>query len=184
MQFPDVMVDLETGGLSMDHAPIFQIAAVRFNLLERTIDTSSMFDRCLSIPPGRYWDEGTREWWLGTKNREVFAQLAPRMEDPETVLRAFWDWLGIYPPRLWAKPSHFEHPLLDSYFKQYGLTNPFHYRMTTDVNSFIRGMARDPNASLTYKEFEGDAHNALFDVLNQIGNLFAAMEHYASQSDS
>lgn len=178
----DVMLDLETGGLSPDHSPIIQIAAVKFNLKAQSIDSDNMFDRCLLPLPGRYWDEGTRQWWFG-KNKAVLDTIRPRMEQPEKVLADFCDWVldgydGQEPIRMWSKPSHFDLPMLDSHLKQVGKSTPWHYRYGMDVNSFIRGLANDPNAELNYIEFEGPAHNALVDVLNQIGNLFAAVEHH------
>ena len=180
VKYYDVMLDLETGGLSPDHSPILQIAAVRFNLKEKAISTDDMFDRCLFPLPGRQWDESTYLWWHG-KNRPVLETILPRREDPELVLNDFFEWAlkgydGQEPIRMWARPSHFDWPMLDSHMKQIGKQMPSHFRYAMDMNSFIRGLGKDPMNELYYREAEGPAHNALVDVLNQIGNLFAAVE--------
>jgi DNA polymerase III epsilon subunit-like protein len=181
-QFYDYMIDVETTGVHPDENAIIQISAVRFDIRNLTIDTTSMFDRCLRIPKKRFWDEDTRGWWLG-KNRDVYQTLVPRMEDPKTVLEAFRDWAvqnsdTEEPRRFWAKPTSFDWPFMQSYFDQFGVQLPFHFRFTMDVNTYIRGLANDPNANLNYREMQGPAHNALFDCLHQIGNLFAAVEHH------
>lgn len=174
--FPDMMVDLETTGLRPDRTAIIQIAAVKFNLAERTVDASSsgMFDRCLSMPNHRYWDEGTRAWWSEQK-QETFQQIAQRAEDPLVVINDFFDFCTpVNFHRFWAKPSHFDYPFLASYFHDAKLPMPFHYRYATCMNSFLAG-AR-PKFDTMSLPFEGAVHNALFDTLHQIKILFAAMD--------
>ncbi|WP_157385579.1 3'-5' exoribonuclease [Mesorhizobium sp. STM 4661] len=180
--FCDVMCDIETGGTRPDHAPILQIAAVKFNLAEKTVDTTSMFDRCLLIPPGRYWDESTRQWW-GEQKRSILQDIYPRMEDPRTVMQAFADWAGyspIQPLRFWAKPTSFDFSFVASYFTDFEIMNPFHFRFATDMNSYIRGMAGDSSLPTFKTDFVGDAHNAIYDTINQIDAVFKATEHFKS----
>lgn len=173
--FPDVMVDLETTGLSKDHNAVIQIAAVKFNLAERTVD-GAFFDKCLMIPPGRYWDEGTRSWW--GKRPEVIKGIYSRMEEPKSVLEALRDWAGPN-KTMWGKPTHFDHTFLDSYFVSHGMQIPFHFRNANDMNSFIRAryFPASPPAWEVNLPFEGVAHNAIFDVLHQIKVLFHVMDH-------
>lgn len=172
MVFPDCMIDLETTGLAPDHAAIIQIAAVRFNYDQGTIGPT--FEACLTVPPGRFWDEDTRGWWMNQKE-EILVDILTRAEDAETVWKRFADWLVETSPaahsnRLWAKPSHFEWPLLESYGRQFGRRLPFHYRDVVDLNSFTRGMERNPGANPLDKkvEFDGNAHNALDDTFHQV----------------
>lgn len=180
MKYYDIMLDTETTGVDPAHAAIIQISAVKFNLTERAIDTTSFFDRCLFPLPGRYWEDGTRNWWFG-KNRAVLETLLPRREDPVIVLSDFWNWCldgydGQEPLRVWARPATFDLPILASHLKQVGKDTPWHYRSGMDMNSFLRGLSANPNGPLYFRQSEGPAHNALVDVLNQIGNLFAAMD--------
>ena len=172
MVFPDLMIDLETTGLAPDHAAIIQIAAVRFNY--STGHIGPVFEACLDVPPGRFWDEGTREWWLNQKE-SILTDILTRAEDTAMVWDRFVAWVADTSPaahdnRLWAKPSHFEWPLLESYGRQFGKRIACHYRDVVDLNSFTRGMANNPEAYPLDKQvpFEGDAHNALDDTFHQV----------------
>jgi DNA polymerase III alpha subunit (gram-positive type) len=176
--FPHIMIDLETSGLQPDHAHILQIAAVRFNLHERTVDPN-VFDMCLFPSPNRFWEQDTADWWSQQKP-EILTSIYARMKDPKTVLIAFRNWVleGGSDPILWAKPLSFEWPFIQSYFREYEVTNPFFFRNANDMNSWIRAR-HFPDLPPPYEkeiEFEGDAHNAIYDCFHQIKALFACME--------
>lgn len=173
--FPDVMVDIETTGLNKDRNLIIQIAAVKFNLAERTI-SHDFFDRALLPLPGRYWDEGTRNWWAKMPN--VLQGIMQRMEEPVQVLRDLRNWAGSNSV-MWAKPTHFDHSFLDSYYQQIDSQIPFNFRVANDMNTFIRGryFPERPPAWENDLEFVGDAHNGLHDCLHQIKVLFAVMDN-------
>ena len=174
MDYTDVMVDLETTGLSKDHSAIIQIAAVRFNLETHDVD-HNFFDKCLMIPPGRTWDENTRHWWIKDKS-DILMSIYERMADPAAVITEFFDWSGgvVGPYRFWAKPISFDFPFLESYFTQFGLPMPYSHRVGRDLRSFIAGC--NPTFNENTVPFEGTAHNALYDTLHQIRLLFAAMK--------
>lgn len=168
--FPDVMVDIETGGTSPDHSPILQIAAVRFNVLTGEVDASDMFNACLDQPADRFWDEGTVVWWQ-EQNPAVLERILSRAEPAEGVIRRFRDWsVAGYPdPVFWAKPITFDFPFIASYMRRYGFGMPYHFSKARDVRSFCAGLAF-PNPPISDRDiaFEGDAHDAIFDVLHQI----------------
>ena len=174
--FPDIMVDVESTGLSFDHSAVIQIAAVKFNLKERTI--GEMFDRCLLIPGNRFWDEGARQFWM--KKPEIFQSIQARMEPVKPVLDDFYAFARAesMDPIMWGKPTHFDHSILSSYYREYGPQMPFHYRQANDMNSFMRGMyhpASPPPFEIDLP-FDGPAHNALFDCIHQIKVLFHAVD--------
>ncbi len=180
LEFPDVMTDIETTGTKQAHNAIIQIAAVRFNLEKRTI-CHDFFDRCLLIPAHRSWDEDCRNnFW--PKHPEVLQSIWARMEDPKTVLEAFYKWSG-HGSRFWGKPTHFDYAFLQAYFTQYDMVMPYHYRMANDMNTFIRARywPAEPPAFEREIEFQGSAHNALNDCLHQITVLFAAAEATKNQ---
>jgi hypothetical protein len=172
--FTDAMIDIETTGLSPDRSAIIQIAAVRFNLETGAVDTD-FFNRALRIPNHRHWDEGTRGWWLDQK-REVLEDIYRRMEDWRVVMPAFFDWATTKGQlRFWGKPTHFDYAFIQSYFRDAELGMPFHYRTANDMNSFLRGRYFPERVPELQVEFEGDAHNAIFDALHQIKVLLAHM---------
>ncbi|BAQ50260.1 3'-5' exonuclease [Methylobacterium aquaticum] len=172
----DYMIDVETTGTNPEECAIIQIAAVRFNRLTKEID-HKMFDRCLAVPDGRYWSESTRDWWMGQPH--VLEGIMRRMEDPAIVMRAFFDWVcegsSICPRAFWGKPTTFDFNFLNSYFRQFGLMQPFHYREAVDLNSYLLGRGHE-NRREFWNTIEpvGDAHNALHDCLYQIRAVFNA----------
>lgn len=178
MYFPDVMVDVETTGTDPSHSHILQISAVRFNLAEKTIDTSSMFDRCLyQTTPHRFWDSETRIWW-NNQRAEVLQDILDRAEPPNDMIEAFNLWVcqtpSDRPLHFWSKPISFDFMFISSYFKQYGLRMPFGYWLARDVNTHIAAKTgADPKELWAGLEFEGDKHNALHDCIHQIKGLFA-----------
>lgn len=175
--FTDVMVDLETTGLSPDENAIIQIAAVRFNPLTAEVDGSDMFDECLMIPPKRFWDESTRDWWF--KRPDTLHGIMNRMAIPGEVMQRFSTWAtgpGGIKLRFWSKPSHFDFMFLQSYAKQFNVLFPFDFREAQDMRSFLRGYYYPkPVPDLDIK-LEGVAHNAIFDVLHQIQVVLKHLE--------
>jgi hypothetical protein len=99
------------------------------------------------------------------------------MEPTEVVLKDFYDFVG-QGKTMWAKPTHFDHSFLDSYYQEYGPQMPLHYRAATDINSFIRGryFPETPPKWEYGLPFEGPVHNAIFDCLHQIKVLFKVTE--------
>ena len=173
--FSDVMVDIETTGTDPEHAAIIQITAVRFNLTTREID-HNWFDQCLLVPSARFWAEDTRAFWA--KHREVLAGIRARMRDPAIVMREFYDWVGVEDDlHFWSKPLSFDFPFIASYFRQYELPNPFPFWLGRDLRTHIAAVAPDFDEKSV--PFEGEAHNAIFDVLHQIKLLYAAQESKA-----
>jgi hypothetical protein len=183
--FTDVMVDVETTGTtSFDHTAIIQIAAVKFNFQTEEIDTN-FFNASLTIPPGRFWDKGTKEWWAKQKPH-ILQNILATGRNPAVVTREFYDWLLVdYPStglHFWGKPTHFDYSFVASYFNQYGLSNPCHFRDARDLNSFMAGMAGTNETQNLEKDvpFDGDEHNALHDSIFQIKMLFEQKSRFTS----
>lgn len=165
-----IMVDLETTGLNAGRNAMIQLAAVRFDLNEKGKLDPKFFDRCLHIPSWRSWNEGTQSWWHRDKKmRGILQSIRARAEDPKTVMTDFRDWVfESENPIFWSKPTHFDWGFIQSYCEDFGISVPFHYRHANDMNSFIRGI-HAPEAPPEIKvDMRGDAHNAIYDVINQI----------------
>lgn len=180
----DIMVDLETTGTDPVHSGIIQIAAVRFDY--KTGAVGDTFNRCLFVPGYRSWNLQTREWWekqKDDKGKSILEKITARSEDPHRVFYDFTGWaVKEGTPRMWAKPISFEFPFISHYLRDLGIGNPFHYRESVDVNSFVRGMFQDPSHDGFDKviPFDGDAHDAIFDVFHQIKAVLYAKEQHAN----
>ena len=175
----DIMCDIETTGTRPDENAILQIAAVKFDPWKKQVDPN-MFNMNLFIPPKRFWDEGTRHWWM-QQDPAVYEAVTTNPQDPAHVMGAFADWAGYQHPeplRFWAKPTSFDFMFVASYFNQFSVHNPFHFREAIDLNSFIRGRRNNgrANEKVYDLQFEGDVHNGIFDCLHQIKVAFAAVD--------
>jgi hypothetical protein len=173
-EFPDLMVDLETTDPRSAQGAILQIASVKFNLNERTVCLET-FDRCMTMPSTRRWEESTRHFW-GKQDPTILQDIIRRGEDPRVVMLEYAQWTGHYKHRLWGKPSHFEYPHLDSYFNEFGVINPFFYRHVENLHSFLRGKCHPEPVPDIKTASVGKAHNALNDCFFQIKHLFEIMD--------
>lgn len=176
VEYPDMMVDTETTGLDPHNNGLLQIGAVKFNY--KTGEIGPVFDRCMALAPNRFWDEETRLWWMG-KNRTTLNELIMRQEDPATVLRDFSSYVLAdpleSPIRMWAKPTHFDFPMIASHYRQFGMAVPVHFRFTRDLNSFIAALAGGAeHQNMPNVEEPTGAHNAVVDCVYQLKMLFAA----------
>ncbi|MBC2806627.1 3'-5' exoribonuclease [Rhizobium ruizarguesonis] len=182
--FLDIMVDTETTGTDHEHNSMIQLSAVKFDLATQSVQPfTEFFDRCLLQPKNRFFDEECRTNFWG-KRPKIYHQIQARAEPPAVVMRDFVNWVGFNNPkpvRFWAKPTTFDWGFVTSYLRQYELENPFHYRWAMDMNSFIRGLAGDPTVESHYVAFQGEAHNAIMDVLNQINQVFEAVNKYGNR---
>ncbi len=176
-QYPDVMLDIETGGLDPSRNPILSISAVKFNA--RTFAVSPHFFSANLMPvPNRYWDEGTREWWM--KRKSVLQDMLSNARPAKDVLVDLMNWAGSLQLSMWAMPTHFDHSFVQRLYADFGMQIPFHYRSARDLNSFIDGLfypEKAPTADIwaSLSERTGDAHNALDDTLHQLRYLFQAI---------
>lgn len=170
--YTDVMVDIETTGTQPNRSGMIQLAAVKFNLNERSV-SSNFFNRSLIVPPWRSWDEDTRDWW--SKQPDTLYKIIAKSEDPKIVMTDFSQW-AMQPGgqlRFWAKPTTFDFMFVASYLKDYDLPNPFSYRDANDMNSYLRGLYAPQDIDRTDEpEMKGTAHDALFDTMHQIKVLF------------
>lgn len=174
MQYPDCMIDIETTGTSPDRTNIIQIAAVRFNLKEGTVDPN-FFDRCLAPLPTRFWDESTRLWWSSMP--DLLARITSRMEPAHRVMKDLSEW-GEGGGSFWAKPITFDYTFVASYFNELEILNPWNFRRTMDQNTFIRSrhFPKEPPKYEKLIDFDGEQHDAIADVLHQIKVVAAAYE--------
>ena len=174
MAFLDFMLDIETTGTDPAHTAILQIGAVAFNIESKEV-SHAFFNQSMWIPPSRRWDEDTRVWW--GKHQAVLQNIRAKARDPSQVMQEFQDWVLSFRTegqtegfRLWAKPISFDAPFIDSYFKEFGVQNPFHYTDVVDMRTFLRTRLGtwDVRSWEADRKMTGSAHNALMDALHQV----------------
>lgn len=182
--YTDVMTDIETQGLQPDRSGMIQLAAVKFNLKERTV-SPNFFNRSLIVPHWRGWDESTRSWWA--KMPELYQKIISTAEDPAVVMRDFADW-SIQPGtqlRFWSKPTSFDFAFVSSYLRDFNQPAIYDFREATDLNSYFRGLYapndidREGEPKLT-----SGAHDAIRDTLHQIKLLFHHADKVANAAKS
>lgn len=174
----DVMVDVETTGTNPSYAAVIQIGAIKFNY--DTGHIGATFNRSLEMAPGRFWSDGTRQFW-NNQPPHVLANILKAAEPPEQVLRDFSLFATDGAPqggfRFWSKPLSFDWPMIASHMEQYNMQMPFAFWQARDVRSFIAGLLGCPqNVNMDHITLAGDAHNALFDCALQLKQLFAAKD--------
>ncbi len=180
------MIDIETSGVSPDRNAILQIAAVRFDLEARTLQ-SDVFNECLFIPPTRFWSESTRDWWA-KKPRGIITNIIGRSRPWREVILEFVQWVNSdnRQPRdryFWAHNSGFDSGFLASYFTDAEVSNPFNYGQVRDINTFLEGRAWPDRVPKVEVEKSDLAHNALVDCYLQIDKLFKTLDALEGRND-
>lgn len=176
---PEIMFDLETLALS-PRAVVVSIGAVAFNV--RHCDSVSDFKspvgqswglnarsfyRVLEIKPqqlkGRAVDGDTVRWWM-TQGDEAKKMFSTDPWNPYAVVGAFNAWVRhIGGKRLWANPTVFDVPKLESLFEDFGLAWPFTHRDYRDLKT-LRAVT-PPLDKTDYAALV--AHHALDDAIVQ-----------------
>lgn len=159
----DAMIDLET--LSTAHeAVVLTLGAVKFNPFTLQPTTDELYMRLNAddqIEKGRHVSESTMEWW--TKQPEAIQEeaLGPQNRHEVPVVLAALNKFLVGVDKIWCQGPHFDITILESLFKQYGISTNWQYYQVMDSRTFfgVHGDPRDKNrASL---------HNAVEDCKSQ-----------------
>lgn len=188
VSFYDFMADIETTDTDSGKGAILQAAMVAFNYDTGEIGPSICVN--MWMPPTRRWDEGTRSWWAN-QHPDVFRRVTENPIHPRDGMLAIQKFVretsgALYQPRLWAKPLTFEWPWFESYFREFEVDNPFHFRDGVDMQSFIRGMRGQPGAPAFDREVPmvGDAHHALDDSFHQLAVILTAKQKFGAPENA
>jgi len=182
MLLTDCMVDLETTGVTPDRSGILQIAAVKFNLNDRTV-SPDFFNASLDLPAHRHWDMDTLAWWKKDK-KAVLQDIMASAKPWRDVILEFNNWLYVTPNlKFWSKPTHFDYMFLASYFRDNNMLNPFHYNNCNDMKSFLEGIHYPNPVPKIEVETVGAAHNALNDCFWQLKTVFAHLDYIAEKNN-
>lgn len=175
LAYPDLMVDVETTGLTAHACALIQIGAVPFNYHTGAIDSTNMFKISLAMPRNRYWTDGTERFWM-VDHPEVYRSIMEQAVNPEEGFRRFHAWvLSLGDVRFWSK-GMLDWNMIDSYCLQYGLQMPFNFRQVKDMRSFVAGLYGQAEYREPVVDKVGSHHDALHDSLTQLKILFKAKE--------
>lgn len=173
--YPDVMVDVETTGLTPHACALIQIGAVPFNYDTGAIDTANMFKISLTMPKTRYWTDDTQRFWM-VDNAEVYWQIMEQAQPHREAFLSFHQWAQVRGDvRFWSK-GMLDWNMIESYCKMYDLDMPFNFRQVKDLRSFVAGLYGEAEYREPEVEKVGNHHDALHDALTQLRILFKAKE--------
>ena len=169
----DIMVDLETLGVSTD-STVFQISAAMFDI--RTGEIIDTFDMCCDIEKMPVAASGsTIKWWLNT-NKELLARLLMSGECSELeMFQKFHEWIGDGDKEtfLWGNGILFDNNFIRDKFTAFGMKYPIYYRNDRDVRTILElavmksGMTEADFRKQFVRE-NPELHNALEDVKYQV----------------
>ncbi len=161
------MVDLETLGTSSD-AAIISIGAVGFHF-NPAIELSEKFYEVIdvqsAIDRGGRVDGATLQWWVNQSGdaRTVFSATNVHVDNALMNFALFYRNNGF--ERIWAKPSSFDIPILESAFRRSSVKTPWSIRDVRDVRTFL------DTVGAPKREHSGVAHHALDDAITQAQDI-------------
>ena len=160
-KYSDVMVDLETLGLSRVSAPIIQCAMVAFNKDEIGPALDMRFN--MATQDDREVEPETAAWWK-RQDPEVLKHVFSGSADLNDLPAAIHDFFAEHATptvRVWAKSPSFDLELLNNLGRQKRRVMPWKYWAERDVRTaeHMVGANTEPNAS---------KHDALADCKHQI----------------
>lgn len=139
--FEDFMLDLESTGTNPGVHAITSFAFLPFKFAQDgTMNFGQPFTIRVGIPSTRRIDAETtifREAEGVDEAESVLTRYTPR-----EALSIIQDWIEEFDgiPTIWARPTKFDIAFMESYFTEYRLEMPWHYRDSIDVRSWIRGL--------------------------------------------
>jgi len=174
--YPDVMVDLETMGTSVD-TQVLSIGAVRFrmgvqddvtSILERERGFYAVLDIDEQADKGRTTTSSTLDWWAN-QSKEARAVFEEPRQDVATVLDSFSTFCDGA-KRIWGNGNMFDNAIMRSLYDTYDRNYPVEYWKDLDVRTLTwlwnfltdwRSKGKRPTVVL------GEEHNALDDARRQ-----------------
>lgn len=180
MKYTDLMLDLETAGISPGVA-LIQIAAVPFNANTGEVSNNT-FSKAINmqhqIDNGFKFDISTLRWWRRTNN-DLFKKLSESPFTYNIVGKEFQSYFNNLPNskeiRVWGNSARFDLGLLEGFYKR-GIGYKFQPFWNTwkemDVRT-ISALKPDIKANMT---FVGEKHNAIDDCKHQIKYVTKTLE--------
>lgn len=167
------MLDIETLALTAD-AVVWCAAITEFAQNGgEPIMSSQMF--MLTNQPGRHRNSDTISWTMAHGDKELYEQWrdnkTTRHLSPAELYTALEKTFGAYGSgnyEIWAKGAKFDFAVMQSYFSDYGLATPWHYRAERDMRT-LQSVLKSLGASDEVLDYDKPLipHNAFYDTVAQ-----------------
>ena len=187
-----MMVDIETLGTSPDSV-ILEISTILFtdtHGVKQNSPATYIFDRNHQVSVGRTVDQSTLDWWdekLSDKSYapqdKIHLELLLNNKSvnvtPKDAHPILTNSLKPVTGYIWCKGASFDFPIIKSFFKSFGLSDPFsdnkNYRKQMDLRTY-ETIARDMGFT-GYTTHRKGAHISFDDCLDQI-NMYVELRDY------
>lgn len=130
------MIDIETLGTKPD-AAIVQIGIAQFDK-EKVLGSLKVN---VTPHPDASMDFSTVQWWAGQSDEARRSVFNGHYFDPKEALENLTEYIMYYtgdePPVVWSKPSAFDIVILESLYRQCGLTPPWKHWNTRCLRTLI-----------------------------------------------
>ena len=170
-------LDIET--LSTTHnSVVLTIGAVKFNPFTQQPSYAELYERLDAddqIEKGRDVSEITLEWWTKQPDDIQEEALGPQNRKPVIeVLHALNKFL-VGADKIWCQGPHFDITILESLYKQYGVSSNWQYWQIMDSRTFfgVHGDPRDKASKTLHNAVEDckSQSRGVQQVFNQLGIL-------------
>jgi hypothetical protein len=151
------MLDIETLALTAD-AEVWAVALTEFSLHAAESHTHMFL---LAPQRDRLWQSATAEWTKMHGDKDLFAKweegAAGQLLTPMQLYEALNAVLGAYGNEnyeVWAKGAKVDFAIMQSYFNDYVLPTPWHYRAERDLRT-LQSVCKSlgmPEADLEYNK--------------------------------
>lgn len=167
-----VMIDIETLNTTVD-STIVSIAAC---VMDPNSDVHfySTIELADSIINGRTISPETVKWW-SKQDKDVASRTLSGTATNKKVAELLVHWLneltnnGELTLEVWAKPSHFDIPIVEHWLRQFGSEVPWKHYNVRCLRTFFDVKNYKPR-----KLEQGQAHDALADAQHQVREFFSA----------
>ena len=176
----DVMIDIETVSTRPD-AQMLQIGAVFFEAKSGgTIDQKNTFNRFIQIQDGvGSVDHDTLGFWMQQISKDPKHPMVEGMRNAMPLNQALADFV-LWPTTvgaswgdintIWAKPSNFDLPIVQSALAKFGIAPPWDHRATRCARTLF-SVTGEPAVDWTGLK----AHDAVDDCIGQAMGVQMAM---------
>src|SRR5687768_7392592 len=170
----EVMLDLETMGLSMNSA-IIQVGAITFDR-RHSFSCNVALQSCLMV--GMTADPSTLKWWQAQGELAKASLCTQPILSLQTALFNFSTWWnelpGLETPLIWSHGAAFDVPLLDQAYELCKQACPWAYQDVRDTRTvFAMAKAKGWKPVQLAEQLR---HNAIADCHNQINNVQSALK--------